>query len=662
MYKTITKLITLSLTLLLATNLNAMEDGMEEHAPIKRKHSKQQSKGHKKRRKKDKRHHQKLRLSKKPSKKHGGETKESSSVWSQEDEDTLNQELWALIEPPRTDQEAQANIPSKAQELRRILQKLEDTSKKSALHATLEQEDYEEAENVMSCCNVDINKELYGTSQTILEIMATQPTTTRMVGKLSFLLQHGADIFRRNVAGESIVDTVDKQIKEMRQTRKKISASFLKAKAYMENEHNKRIAAAILAMREVTGDSLPKELLNSIIGRLVENTPHTLNKFIQAHAPVKTVERALIGIDIHTPNQNGKTPLHLATRLNRFDIAKLLLRNSTACVQDHEGEAPLHIAALGTDAFITTLLLENHANIEAKTNDGYTPLHIATKNGRLNNIACLLKKGANTNTQNKYGSTPLHSACKNMHLKIVKQLQKYGADITIKDRARKTPLEHLKSRLDQSEEYFAQSKPKDSKPIDLLDAVIKGEIELVYYLLKKNKDSVKEQDEYGLTPLHYAASSRQPLVTKLLLENGAQVQSQDENGRTPLHEAVGTEGDVAKNQVQLLIQGGADVNKQDNDGRTPLHEAYLHDSPTLIKLLEDNGADKTINDNDYRTPSEYEKSAREWREGTSFDPFQPFEIVEGDPNSEWMQKLDDECEALLDPFSRKSTTNKGAEE
>ena len=59
------------------------------------------------------------------------------------------------------------------------------------------------------------------------------------------------------------------------------------------------------------------------------------------------------------------------------------------------------------------ILLENGANIEAKTNDGWHPLHSACNWDQVETAAILLRNGASVNVQTESGQTPLHLAARN---------------------------------------------------------------------------------------------------------------------------------------------------------------------------------------------------------------------------------------------------------
>jgi hypothetical protein len=163
-----------------------------------------------------------------------------------------------------------------------------------------------------------------------------------------------------------------------------------------------------------------------------------------------------------------------------------------------------------------------------------------------------------------------------------------------------------------------------------------GDTDRVRKLLRKGAN-VNARNEYGWTPLHWAALYGHADVVRLLLEHGAEVNARDENGQTPLHEAASwgvvrllphhgadvntrdkggrTPGlaDVAR----LLLDHGADVNARDKDGQTPLHvaaaakvfESFAADAE-FARLLLERGADPSIRDKDGRTPLDLARATR----------------------------------------------------
>ncbi|KAG7168005.1 Transient receptor potential cation channel subfamily A member 1-like 7 [Homarus americanus] len=97
--------------------------------------------------------------------------------------------------------------------------------------------------------------------------------------------------------------------------------------------------------------------------------------------------------------------------------------------------------------------------------------------------------------------------------------------------------------------------------------------------------SVYAKNQYGQTPLHYAAASKSTACIKLLLESGRPgvLDHRDTRGHTPLHDASAS-GCV--NAITTLLKAGALVRAKDGNGETPLHKAAkAHSVPAMVALL-----------------------------------------------------------------------------
>lgn len=192
-------------------------------------------------------------------------------------------------------------------------------------------------------------------------------------------------------------------------------------------------------------------------------------------------------------------------------------------------------------------------DIEEENDDGETPLHLCSRDGNLEVVKFLLEKGVDIASKNNYGETPLHLSSENGKLEVVKFLLEKGADIESKFPFRRSPF-----------------------PMDPLHELRKDKLKKGTWVSKKGKD-------YGITPLHMAATSGSNLeVVKFLLEKGANIESKQLDRKTPLHVAVES-GDF--DLVKLLLERGANI--ESNADGTPLHNCY---NLKIANLLLEKGA------------------------------------------------------------------------
>ncbi|KAK3629305.1 hypothetical protein LTR56_013036 [Elasticomyces elasticus] len=154
--------------------------------------------------------------------------------------------------------------------------------------------------------------------------------------------------------------------------------------------------------------------------------------------------------------------------------------------------------------------------------------------------------------------------------------------------------EMVKLLLDQGADVNAQGGDYGNT---LQAASAEGHVEIVKLLLDTGKVDVDAKDnEYGRTPLGWAAEGGHEAVVKLLLDTDkVDVESGDSDDRTPLSWAAGNGHEAVVKR--LLDTGRVDVESKDKGGRTPLLWAAGNGYEAVVKLLLDTGkADVELED------------------------------------------------------------------
>lgn len=122
-------------------------------------------------------------------------------------------------------------------------------------------------------------------------------------------------------------------------------------------------------------------------------------------------------------------PIHEAARDGDIKKVEELLKADPALVSSKDekyGQTPLHVAAFNNHADIAKLLIEDHADVNARANNGSTPLHLAAAKGNKEIVELLIDNHADVNALDKDGWSPAHSASTFDHMDIVELLGTHG--------------------------------------------------------------------------------------------------------------------------------------------------------------------------------------------------------------------------------------------
>lgn len=110
---------------------------------------------------------------------------------------------------------------------------------------------------------------------------------------------------------------------------------------------------------------------------------------------------------------------------------------------------------------------------------------------------------------------------------------------------------------------------------------------------KSKEDIIRDlsclhEDEYGNTPLMWAAGRGQTSVVKILLDIGVSVNVKSKFGELTAMMRASYYGH--KKIVQMLLDAGADINARDADNHTALQYAIGNDHTDIANLLKIYGA------------------------------------------------------------------------
>lgn len=301
--------------------------------------------------------------------------------------------------------------------------------------------------------------------------------------------------------------------------------------------------------------------------------------------------------DIHTPRDDGDTPLLLAIAQENYEITSMLIDAGVKVNQfTAGGKSALYLAILADSRF-TELLIQAGANVNEVHQNQSLLMHavgLVDSEERYKQVGMLLWGGVDVNFTNSHGWTAWMMA----HY-----------------------YHFLDKRLWQLLED-AGAKAVDMRPYQLFHHIKSQQVDTDYLSEHlKASSNINLPDVFGRTLLIHAVRQKKPDIVKLLLDAGAQPDWLDDGHTNALMWSVfvndlqsfrlllsvshifETEGHVSalilacQHQypiVKDLIQAGANVNAKNSFGQTPAMWAMATGNVENILSLYEAGADFNI--------------------------------------------------------------------
>ena len=335
------------------------------------------------------------------------------------------------------------------------------------------------------------------------------------------------------------------------------------------------------------------------------------------------------GCNPREASSSGKTPLYIAVELGRVSIAQYLLSLDIPPPSDLLFVA-LRIRVQQKRAPMIRLLLENGANVHARTAAGDSVLHVALESFSedsysLETLKILAGHGCDPLEARPSGETPLHIAVELGCISFARYVLSLGATPSpdllfaaarMRDQEKKAPMIHF--LLENGAGVHARTTAGDSVLHVALESFSEDNycLRTVKLLIGHGCDP-REVSSLGKTPFHTTverghisvakcflsncASSILPCdillvalnsnrfrrklqMVNFLIDGGASVFAKVQNGDTVLHAAVASlVDDEVLEGVVLLLRRGCDPSVSNIHGATPLHIAIRRRHTVVVK-------------------------------------------------------------------------------
>jgi ankyrin repeat protein len=258
------------------------------------------------------------------------------------------------------------------------------------------------------------------------------------------LLSHGVDIHARNAQGQTPLHVVSHGVRYNDEISEPDLVELLLSRgADVNTQDNDQATPFLLACFCLKPRTAEKLLQNGADVNAVnihgQNAWHIIsqNNSYYFQEPMRETLGTKLGkfllnhgVDMHRPDVDERTPLHLACYYGKVDVAEVLLDHGAQVdAADIRGHTPLHQVTQGNNDYpnfdmgqwglkqhlgnfllLAMRLLESDADLNAQNKDQETPLHLASRL-RLREMArFLLDNGADVNAKNSEGKSPLQLA------------------------------------------------------------------------------------------------------------------------------------------------------------------------------------------------------------------------------------------------------------
>ena len=276
------------------------------------------------------------------------------------------------------------------------------------------------------------------------------------------------------------------------------------------------------------------------------NRPEELNKELHYAARRGTYRWAKdsikAGADVNTRNQDGQTPLIVATLREHIPIMEILVdKGADLNCWDANYETALHYAVRRSSRDTMEVLIEAGADVNAPNKYGQTPLMLAVFSENLENIEMLINYGAELDLYYGFNSeTALNYAAKQMSGETLQLLIEKGADVNFGPQtALKTAVccghtNNVLTLIKAGADLSIRTQGRECLTAAFQLLLLSSKYKYVKILIKAGADVNVIMRKYIQSSLIYTAQRGNIECAKLLLNAGAVVNVRQADGYTAL--------------------------------------------------------------------------------------------------------------------------------
>ena len=294
--------------------------------------------------------------------------------------------------------------------------------------------------------------------------------------------------------------------------------------------------------------------------------------------------------DLRARDDQGRTPLVVATKAQRTEVAVLLLDAGADpdTKDDLQDSAFLYAGAEGYDEILRATL-RHGADVTSTNRFGGTALIPASEHGHTETVRILINAGVPVDHVNELGWTAMLEAIvlndgSADQVDVVRQLIGAGADTSIRDQNGRTPRSLAAAKgYDEIVDLIDDADEIRDRGQRMITAARAGDADRVEKLLDQ-RASIAARDDTKATALVAAAYGNHLEVAELLLKAGADPNAKDETVQSAYLIATSEVGDDPR-LLRLTLRHGADVHSLDSWKGTGLIRAADRGHDRIVGVL-----------------------------------------------------------------------------
>lgn len=315
---------------------------------------------------------------------------------------------------------------------------------------------------------------------------------------------------------------------------------------------NNEIIDAVFALPNINLSVIAKLPMNDTDGRTVLTNVSPLAYAVYINN-IYAVEKLIkLGVDVNQKMPTNRTAAFFVRTKAALDL--LINNGADINAKSLPGNTPLIQAVIRNNLIVAYELIANKVNPNQHNKANATPLTTAIYKKNINMVKMLISNGADVNYFVSDSQAPLMIAVGNADLQTFNLLINMGADVNYVNKLGKTCIYYMQAFQEQWTIWRAMVKELKGK-ININHQDINGDTVLHinperYWLYKELNPDLNIQNNHGDTPLHILIRKSNNIdIIKSLIEGGAKIDIKNNNNETVLDIAVKKHD---KNVINLL--------------------------------------------------------------------------------------------------------------